>query len=331
MTDATSSSRTDPLSDLIAIAAGPIAAVIRSFDQLRRGSEELMRGVENFNTTMATLNETAARVNRLLNDLEEPIHTMIPQITRTVRMANEFSERLAGPIEQVAPGLARLAKTLNAPIITTFPTDLGYFVDAINELVRRMAPLGQIAESAGGLFGLRIPGMTRPTVAPAGAPAVQPVRAPTAVRVVRTPAKKRAPAKKAPAKKKTPAKKQAAGAQAFGALMRGQWRTNGVSHDAARQRGAAHVDADGGAGAALGWHEAEGDPMAEHRREVAARDLADHLALDCDGAFGARRATTLGGDPHEVTVHAALALAEQRGTAAERLLPPRHHPAEPGL
>ena len=52
-------------------------------------------------------------------------------------MADEMSKKLAGPIDQVAPGLNRLADTLNAPIITSFPTDLSAFVDAINDLVLR--------------------------------------------------------------------------------------------------------------------------------------------------------------------------------------------------
>ena len=38
--------RTDPFSDMITLVAGPIAAVIRSFDQLRKGADELMRGLE---------------------------------------------------------------------------------------------------------------------------------------------------------------------------------------------------------------------------------------------------------------------------------------------
>ena len=104
MVDESSTHRSEPLGDLITLAAGPIAAVIRSFDQLRRGSEELIRAVENFNTTMTTLNDTAARVNRLLGDVEEPVRAMIPQITRTVRMADEMSKKLAGPIDQVAFG-----------------------------------------------------------------------------------------------------------------------------------------------------------------------------------------------------------------------------------
>ena len=224
MVDESSTHRSEPLADLITLAAGPIAAVIRSFDQLRRGSEELIRAVENFNTTMTTLNDTAARVNRLLGDVEEPVRAMIPQITRTVRMADEMSKKLAGPIDQVAPGLNRLADTLNAPIITSFPTDLSAFVDAINDLVRRLSPLGQIAESAGGLFGLRIPGMTRPATSPAAAmapfmvappPPATPAP-PRKAAATKAPANK-APAKKAPAKKaprkaaaKAPARKKSA-------------------------------------------------------------------------------------------------------------------------
>ena len=95
--------RIDPFTDVISLVAGPIAAVIRSFDQLRRGSEELMRGLENFNSTMENLNETAARVNRLLNEYEEPIRAMLPQLTRTVKLADELSMRLATP-SRVRPG-----------------------------------------------------------------------------------------------------------------------------------------------------------------------------------------------------------------------------------
>jgi hypothetical protein len=81
-------------------------------------------------------------------------------------------------------------------VISSLPTDLSGFVDSINDLVRRLSPLGQIAESAGGLFGLRIPGLSRggptaeappPPRPPADDPAPKPV--------------KKAPAKRAAAKK----------------------------------------------------------------------------------------------------------------------------------
>jgi hypothetical protein len=156
--------RTEPLENVISLVAAPIAAVIRQADQMRKGADEVMRALENFNSTMENLNETAARINRLLNDFEEPVRAMLPQLTRTVKLADELSNRLAGPVDQVAPGLARLAETLNSPVLTSFPRDLSQFMDIINDLGRRMSPLAQLAEQAGGMFGLRIPGLgTRPS------------------------------------------------------------------------------------------------------------------------------------------------------------------------
>lgn len=170
--------RSDPFEQMLALVAGPFSAVVRSFDQLRRGADEMMRGVENFNTTMENLNETAARVNRLLNDFEEPIRAMLPQITRTVKLAEELSNRMAGPVEQVAPGLSRLADTLNNPVFSSMPRDLGQFMEIINDVGRRMSPLAQMAEQAGNMFGLRIPGFgggsSRSAPAPAPAPAPEP-------------------------------------------------------------------------------------------------------------------------------------------------------------
>ena len=154
--------RTDPFADIISLVSGPIAAVIRSFEQLRRGADEMMKGFENFNVTMANLNETAERVNRLLNDLEEPVRAMLPQMTRTVKLADDISKRLAAPLENVIPGLDRLASTLDSPVLRSLPTDLGQFLEVINDLARRMSPLSQIAEQAGGMFGLRIPGFPTP-------------------------------------------------------------------------------------------------------------------------------------------------------------------------
>jgi hypothetical protein len=169
----------------------------------------------------------------VLGEIEEPIHTILPQITRTVKLADEMSGLLAGPVEQMAPGLAQLANTLNSPIVTTFPAQLGTLVDAINDLVKRLSPLGQIAESAGGLFGLRLPGMPRPAAAgaagaagplpdqtgtaagaaPAAPPPARTKAAPTPtakkVPVKRSAATKRSsPSKRSPADKRSPAAKR---------------------------------------------------------------------------------------------------------------------------
>jgi ABC-type transporter Mla subunit MlaD len=196
----------DPFENLISIVAGPIAAVIRSFDQLRRGSDELLNGLENFNRTMENLNVTAERVNGLLNEFEEPVRAILPQVMRTVNLAEDVANRVSAPIDQVVPGLTRLADTLNSPIITSLPADLGRFVEAINDLIRRLAPLGLIAESAGGLFGLRLPGMPRTSPAPMLPVAEEPTEAPPVPKKAAA-AKKAAP-KKAAAPKKTAAPKK---------------------------------------------------------------------------------------------------------------------------
>ena len=210
--------RTDPFADVISLAAAPIASVIRSFDQLRRGAEELMKGFENFNATMTNLNETAARVNRLLNDFEEPIRAMLPQVTRTVKMADDMAQRLSTPIDQVIPGLDRLARTLDSPVLRSLPTDLGQFMDIMNDVARRMSPLAQLAEQAGGLFGMRLPGFGGGSAAAKAAPAPAPVVAATAAPAPAPAPAKRAPAKRAAAKraaaKRAPAKRKAAAKRA---------------------------------------------------------------------------------------------------------------------
>lgn len=204
--------RTEPLENVISLVAAPIAAVIRQADQMRKGADEILRALENFNSTMENLNETAARINRLLNDFEEPVRAMLPQMTRAVKMVDEMSERLSGPVDQVAPGLARLAETLNSPVLNSFPRDLGQFMDIINDLGRRMSPLAQIAEQAGGMFGLRIPGFpSRPSSPPppqglsahADAPApAAPTRAASADdEEAAEPLRGRSPARRSPAKK----------------------------------------------------------------------------------------------------------------------------------
>jgi hypothetical protein len=191
----------DPFENIISIVAGPITAVLRSFDQMRRGTDELIRGMENFNRTMQNLNATAERVNALLNEFEQPVRAILPQITRTVNLAEELAGRVSGPVDQIVPGLTRLAATLNSPVLTSLPTDLGHFVDAINDLIRRLSPLGQLAESATGLFGIRIPGVPRPVAPP-----------PATIADAPPPKKKAAtkkPAAKKPATKKPTAKKPA--------------------------------------------------------------------------------------------------------------------------
>jgi hypothetical protein len=229
--------RPDPLADLFTLLASPLSGTVRSIEQFRKGVDEFLRGVENFNRTMENLNEATERINSLLIEVEQPIRAAIPQVTRTVRAADEMMQAVSGPAMAVAPGLNRLAETLSTPAFAQLPAQIGTFSDVLGEVSRRLGPLTQLAESAGGLFGgFRIPG-SRPSAQTASVTTEPRVTVPessvtpappaagtgdatspattTAVRTtaVRTTPKKtleKTPARKTTAAKKTTAKKAAA-------------------------------------------------------------------------------------------------------------------------
>jgi hypothetical protein len=148
----------DPLADVITLVAAPIAGAVRSVEQFRTGVDEFLRGIENFNRTMESLNETAERMNVLLQEVEEPIKAAVPQVTRAINNADEMMQAVSGPAMAAAPGLARLAETMNTPQFRQLPDQLATFSDVLVDMSARMAPLTQFAETAGGLFGLRKPG-----------------------------------------------------------------------------------------------------------------------------------------------------------------------------
>ena len=200
--------RPDPLADLFTLFASPLSGTVRSIEQFRRGVDEFLKGVENFNRTMENLNETTERINSLLTELEQPIRAAIPQVTRTVKAADDMMQVVSGPAMAVAPGLNRLAETLATPAFAQLPNQINAFSDVLGEVSRRLGPLTQLAESAGGLFGgFRIPG-SRPAAPTPLTTSTTPEPAASTSPAKKAPARK-APAKKTPAKKR-PAKKAAA-------------------------------------------------------------------------------------------------------------------------
>ncbi len=192
----------DPLSQIFSLFAAPLTGAVQSFDQFRKGVEQFQRGVENFNRTMENLNETAERINTLLAEVEEPLRAAVPQVTRSVKAADEMMKMLAGPAMAVAPGLAVLAETLNNPALKQMPVQLGQMNDVLADVSARLAPLGHLAESAGGLFGgFKLPGFGGASKAPESA---EPTSG--SERIKKTATRKRA-AKKTAARKKSPTKK----------------------------------------------------------------------------------------------------------------------------
>ncbi len=165
-------SRHDPLADVINVLAAPIAGGLRSVEQFQRGVGELFRAVENLNRTLENLNDTAMRVNRLVAEIEEPVRAMMPQVTRTIKAADEMTTLMQGPVRVAAPQVERIVETLSSPSFSNLPDQLGDFMQTIGDVSARLAPLTQFAENAGGLFGaFKLPGMaggSRPAPSTAG-------------------------------------------------------------------------------------------------------------------------------------------------------------------
>ena len=159
----------------------------------------MLKAIENLNRTMENLNEAATRVNALMADIEEPIRAMMPQITRSVKAADEMSQLLEAPVRAAAPNLERVVEALSSPAFATLPNQLGDFMSTLGEVSKRLGPLTTFAENAGGLFGgFRMPGM-------GGARQTPDLSEPE----VATVTVERAPAKKSVAKKTTARKSTA--------------------------------------------------------------------------------------------------------------------------
>ena len=165
--------------------------------------------------------------------MDEPIKALVPQLTRTIKAADAMVQQLNGPVDRVAPGLSKLADVLNAPGLTTFPTELS----DVHDDAHRTRPSGCnhsarwprapadcsafVASSA--LRSTPSPGTSAipPSVVEVTATEQSTPVKPTAKKATakKSVAVKKAPAKKTPAKKtsakkaavkKAPAKKAAA-------------------------------------------------------------------------------------------------------------------------
>src|SRR5262245_28477820 len=99
----------------------PISMMTKSVEQFRTGVTGFIDAVQSFRQTMDNLNAMTARMNRLMDDIEEPIRTVIPEVTKSADTAARMIALLRGPVERVAPGLDQLAELLANPLVVDLP------------------------------------------------------------------------------------------------------------------------------------------------------------------------------------------------------------------
>ncbi len=122
--------------DLLSLIGGvnPFALAGKAVDTATHVTAEMVQALANFNDTMREINTVARRVNALLDEIEQPIRIVVPQVTATLK-------RVDGVLGQVG----------------SLPGDVAKAVSTLGDLASRLGPLAQFAESAGGLFGVRTP------------------------------------------------------------------------------------------------------------------------------------------------------------------------------
>jgi len=173
------------LSDLLSLfgSNNPLAAMSRSAEQFRTAVTSFVEVVQSFRQTMDNLNAVALRMNRMLDDIEEPMRAVMPQITKSAETASRMLATMREPVERVAPALTQLAETLNNPLMTDLPRRMTETMDVLSSIPRALGPLGQVADLAGGFFGSRGLGAFGGTGRPASS-AGRPSEAPVVVEAV---------------------------------------------------------------------------------------------------------------------------------------------------
>ena len=99
----------------------PIEVAARTIDLSRRSAEAVVSVVDNLTGTLENLNRTTKRIDALLDEVEEPLKRLMPQV----------------------------AVAMNAL------ASLGDVATQLGDVSRKLNPLISLAENAGGLFGLK--------------------------------------------------------------------------------------------------------------------------------------------------------------------------------
>ncbi|MFM7080818.1 MAG: hypothetical protein ACKPBF_03110 [Actinomycetota bacterium] len=109
---------TKMVNDVLALLRNidPVTEGVKLADQGRRTVEALIVALENFGTTMDNLNQAAARVNRLLDDVEDPIRRIAGMADQAGSLIN-FLPTLAGKaVSNLVPKPASTTSPPPAPM-----------------------------------------------------------------------------------------------------------------------------------------------------------------------------------------------------------------------
>ncbi|MEK9884398.1 MAG: hypothetical protein VW442_06970 [Acidimicrobiaceae bacterium] len=198
---ATSTDRTEFISELVNLLAGPVSAGMKKAGEANQRRMQMQEHVEQLVDDAKKAGDVARRMVSLLDEIEQPLREAVPQLARAAQMLGQLLDEA--------------------------PDDLGEQLKntwtSVNSLLEGLGPLLMLAQGAAGMFGTS--SSTSATTGSRGNPAqkasgtkkspaknTSPAEKAAAKKSAAktTTAKKAAPAKKPTAKKAAPAKKTAA-------------------------------------------------------------------------------------------------------------------------
>ncbi|MEE3069041.1 MAG: hypothetical protein VX322_06895 [Actinomycetota bacterium] len=172
---ATSTDRTEFISELVNLLAGPVSAGMKKAGEANKRRMQMQEHVEQLVDDAKKAGDVARRMVSLLDEIEQPLREAVPQLARAAQ--------LLGQILDEAPD------DLGEQLKNTWTT--------VNSLLEGLGPLLMLAQGAAGMFGT-----PSSTSAATGSRASNPAQKVSG-------AKKSAATKASPAKK-TASKKRAA-------------------------------------------------------------------------------------------------------------------------
>ncbi|HEY4610110.1 MAG TPA: hypothetical protein VIH06_12915, partial [Ilumatobacteraceae bacterium] len=91
------------IGDLFGLLGDPLGAITKPIAQFQRGVSDFLSAVDNFNQTMEQMKSVGNRINAMLDNLEEPVKALVPQLARTIKSADAMVQQLSGPVDRVTP------------------------------------------------------------------------------------------------------------------------------------------------------------------------------------------------------------------------------------
>ena len=138
--------------DLSSLFQGPgavLAGVLGVADNARKTVGGVMDTIASLQRAAVAVEALVSRMNRLVDDLELPLRSLIPEVEKSVARMQRVATALEGPVDRLIPGLEAAVGVFDRVALSQLPEtvdealqQLQTLVDTFTEIPRRLGLLG---------------------------------------------------------------------------------------------------------------------------------------------------------------------------------------------